>query len=80
MNADLEWDAQGDLLSARVWGEADILDLSRALSAWKKYDPAKTADEPARKKYELIFSEGSIFIRVNDKPFFKASWRSNSSF
>lgn len=80
VNADAEWNAQGDVVSARVWGEADVSDLSRALTLWKKYEPVEAGVEPTKKKFEFMFHKGVIFIKVNDKPFFKATWRSNSSF
>ncbi len=78
-NADIEWDVDGHIRRARIWGNADPSDLQKTLSAWKilKVDEAAPS---ARLPFELTYQKGELLIRVNGKPFFKASWRSDGAF
>jgi hypothetical protein len=79
VNADLEWDVAGRVRLARVWGDADLSSLQKAFSAWKPLK-ADGFSPVARLPFELSYQKGQFLIRVNEKPFFRASWRSDGAF
>ena len=79
VDADLEWDAAGRIRLARIRGDADPSNLRKALGAWKMLKLDESAPH-ARLPFELFYQKGELLIRVNDKPFFKASWRSDGAF
>lgn len=80
LNADVAWDASGRVDAGRIWGEADTRELARALARWKVLEPDSGEGGSARKAFEFIYARESLLIRVNGKPFFKATWRSGGSF
>lgn len=78
LDADLEWDAAGRIRAAQIRGNADPAELRKALAAWKALPDSGTL--ASRLDFELRYEKGSLLITVNQKPFFRASWRSDGAF
>ena len=77
-DADVRWGRSGRVESAAVRGDADASELRKALAGWKVL--GADATKSRRLAFELSYQKGSLLITVDQKAFFRASWRGNVDF
>jgi hypothetical protein len=77
LDADLSFNPAGQLVGAQVRGDADPGELGKALAGWKLL---KARSGEIRKTFNLDYKKGQLFIQVDQKPFFRASWTGTVNF